>query len=68
MLRDEDRDISEKIALGQTGAAAQNEDNLLDQRLFNQTQGMDSGFAAEDDYTVSILEFSQLGFTSCFDV
>lgn len=53
MLRDEDRDISEKIALGQTGAATQNEDSLLDQRLFNQTQGMDSGFAADDDYTVS---------------
>lgn len=49
--RDEDRDISERIALGQaaptiTGEAA------FDQRLFNQSQGLSSGFGAEDSYSV----------------
>ncbi len=51
---DHERDISEKIALGQlkgTGAARKGE-GLYDSRLFNQSQGMDSGFGAEEDYNV----------------
>eukprot|EP00013_Stygamoeba_regulata_P010703 CAMPEP_0177675010 /NCGR_PEP_ID=MMETSP0447-20121125/26930_1 /TAXON_ID=0 /ORGANISM="Stygamoeba regulata, Strain BSH-02190019" /LENGTH=566 /DNA_ID=CAMNT_0019183283 /DNA_START=89 /DNA_END=1789 /DNA_ORIENTATION=+ len=49
--RDGERDISEQIALGQkvtTGAS----ETQFDQRLFNQSQGMDSGFGAEDSYSV----------------
>jgi SNW domain-containing protein 1 len=46
-LRDDDRDISEKIALGQVPAAASTE-VLYDQRLFNQSSGLDSGFGSED--------------------
>ncbi|KAL5249794.1 hypothetical protein ACHWQZ_G018571 [Mnemiopsis leidyi] len=42
----EDRDITEKIALGQA-AAGQTE--LYDQRLFNASSGLDSGYGLEDD-------------------
>eukprot|EP00741_Cyanophora_paradoxa_P006130 tig00000944_g5945.t1 len=48
--RDRDRDVSEKIALGQ--AAATSSEYLYDQRLFNQTQGMSSGFGQEDSYNL----------------
>jgi SNW domain-containing protein 1 len=51
--RNKDRDVSEKIALGlPTGAPSQ--EALFDQRLFNQSKGLDSGFqGGEDDmYTV----------------
>lgn len=51
--RERERDISEQIALGLpaksqtlTGEAA------FDQRLFNTTKGMDSGFGEEDSYNV----------------
>ncbi|CAD8063458.1 unnamed protein product [Paramecium primaurelia] len=46
--RDNDRDISEKIALGQAQPTTQN--TLYDQRLFNQTQGVNHGFGDEDEY------------------
>ena len=46
--RDADRDISEKIALGQ--AQPTTRDVMYDQRLFNQTAGLNSGFGDEDDY------------------
>ena len=50
--RDHDRDVSEKIALGlHTGSGAARE-TQYDQRLFNQSQGIGSGFGAEDDYNV----------------
>mmetsp|Transcript_48002 Transcript_48002/g.79513 ORF Transcript_48002/g.79513 Transcript_48002/m.79513 type:complete len:466 (-) Transcript_48002:104-1501(-) len=48
--RDGDRDISEKIALGQN--VGQSRDSMFDQRLFNQDAGMSSGFGAEDDYNI----------------
>lgn len=48
--RDEDRDISEKIALGQ--AQPTSREANFDQRLFNQTSGMDSGFGHDDDYNI----------------
>jgi len=53
--RDEDRDVSEKIALGikpMAGQAAAGNETMFDQRLFNQQQGLDHGFGAEDSYTV----------------
>lgn len=48
--RDRDRDVSEKIALGLAQPTGQ--DMQFDQRLFNQTAGMDSGFGAEDGYSL----------------
>src|ERR1700722_15997174 len=48
MTRDVDRDISEKIALGQ--AQPTSKDSMIDSRLYNQTTGLESGFKGEDDY------------------
>ncbi|KAH7648022.1 hypothetical protein FG379_000805 [Cryptosporidium bovis] len=50
-LRDEDRDISEHIALGQSNPYVSNEVEY-DARLFNKTSGLDSGFGNEtlDEY------------------
>lgn len=49
--RDADRDISEKIALGQAQPTVSKE-SMYDQRLFNQTSGLESGFGDEDEYNV----------------
>lgn len=47
--RDHERDISEKIALGiPIGKGTLG--SRYDERLFNQSSGIDSGFANEDDY------------------
>ena len=47
---EDDRDVSEKVALGtHTGTGGAGE---VDSRLYNQSAGMDSGFGAEDDYAV----------------
>ncbi|KAM0950896.1 putative SKI-interacting protein, SKIP [Dioscorea sansibarensis] len=53
LTRDRDRDISEKVALGManTGAGRAGE-VMYDQRLFNQEKGMESGFAADDQYNI----------------
>jgi len=51
LARDSDRDVSEKIALGEHPAVGSNEIQY-DSRLFSQTQGMDSGFAADDTYNI----------------
>jgi len=50
-MRDAERDISEKVALGQKAPATRKE-TQYDSRLFNQAEGMDSGFGAEDDYNL----------------
>ena len=53
LARDDDRDVSEKIALGQlSGKGAKSDGGLYDARLFNQSQGMDAGFGAEEDYNI----------------
>ena len=49
--RNDERDVSEKIALGMAAAPASSE-TMYDQRLFNQSQGMDSGFGEDDSYNV----------------
>jgi SNW domain-containing protein 1 len=49
--RNEERDVSERIALGMNVPTA-NTETQYDQRLFNQSQGMDSGFGDEDSYNV----------------
>lgn len=46
----QERDITEKIALGLS--VPKSTEVQYDSRLFNQTQGMDSGFGAEDDYNI----------------
>lgn len=46
--REAERDISEKIALGQP--VPTNRDSMFDQRLFNQDQGLQAGFGANDAY------------------
>ena len=48
LMRDRDRDISEQIALGQATTGKQEME--YDQRLYNQSEGMSSGFGAEDSY------------------
>eukprot|EP00897_Mesotaenium_endlicherianum_P000764 jgi/Mesen1/10689/ME000009S10478 len=52
ITRDRDRDVSEKVALGMASTGAAKGEVMYDQRLFNQEQGMESGFAAEDTYNV----------------
>ena len=49
--RDNDRDISEKIALGQA-QPTNTRDALYDQRLLNQSSGIAAGFGDEDDYNL----------------
>ncbi|XP_062406826.1 SNW domain-containing protein 1 [Sardina pilchardus] len=51
LQRDQDRDISELIAIGKPNPRTSSEAQY-DQRLFNQSKGMDSGFADDDQYTV----------------
>jgi SNW domain-containing protein 1 len=48
--RDDDRDISEKIALGQ--AQPSKKDTMVDSRLYNQVTGLESGFGHDEDYTL----------------
>ncbi|GJN29282.1 hypothetical protein PR202_gb17494 [Eleusine coracana subsp. coracana] len=53
--RDKDRDVSERVALGMasgTGVSGGGGEVPYDERLFNQDRGMDSGFAADDQYSV----------------
>ncbi|XP_067130581.1 SNW domain-containing protein 1 [Centruroides vittatus] len=47
-----ERDISEKIALGLPNTRQNSGELQFDQRLFNQSKGMDSGFGGDDDYNV----------------
>lgn len=49
--RNLERDVSEKIALG-LAMPQQTGEIQYDQRLFNQTEGMDSGFGDEDSYNI----------------
>ena len=50
--RQRERDISEQIALGIAKPAANSGEVQFDQRLFNQSQGVSSGFGEDDDYAV----------------
>jgi|APGre2960657444_1045066.scaffolds.fasta_scaffold11751_2 SNW domain-containing protein 1 len=51
LTRDRERDVSEKVALGQASVGGgRGGEALYDQRLFNQSQGLDSGFGADDGY------------------
>ena len=49
MAREQNRDISEKVALGLAKPTSANE-TMYDSRLFNQTSGFDSGFNEDQAY------------------
>ena len=49
LRKDDDRDISEQIALGLPSKSQNNDESMFDQRLFNKSQGLDSGFGFDDD-------------------
>lgn len=53
--RDEDRDVSERVALGQA-AQSTNKDTVYDARLFNQNAGMDSGYKGGDDESYNVYD------------
>lgn len=52
MEKERERDISEQIALGLPAKTITGGETQFDSRLFNQSRGMDSGFADEDSYNV----------------
>jgi len=49
MAREQNRDISEKVALG-LAKPTENKETMYDSRLFNQTSGFDSGFNEDQAY------------------
>mmetsp|Transcript_4547 Transcript_4547/g.8523 ORF Transcript_4547/g.8523 Transcript_4547/m.8523 type:complete len:579 (-) Transcript_4547:691-2427(-) len=51
LSRDRDRDISEQVALGKAKVGGTGE-TMYDQRLFNQDEGIGSGFGGDDSYNV----------------
>merc|ERR1712224_290268 len=55
--RDEDRDLSERIALGQA-AQPTSQEAMFDARLFNQSAGMDSGYHGGSDEACAVYEKS----------
>ncbi|KAM9646426.1 SNW domain-containing protein 1 isoform 1-T1 [Trichechus inunguis] len=55
LQRNENRDISEVIALGVPNPRTSNE-LQYDQRLFNQSKGMDSGFAGGEDEIYNVYD------------
>lgn len=53
--RDEDRDISERVALGQA-AQPSSAEAMFDARLFNQSAGMDSGYHGGSDEKCAVYD------------
>jgi SNW domain-containing protein 1 len=53
MAREQNRDISEKVALG-LAKPTQSSESMWDSRLFNQTSGMDTGFNEDNPYDKSL--------------
>jgi len=51
LKREKERDISEKIALGLPDSRARTEGTQFDQRLFDQSRGLDSGGINDETYT-----------------
>ncbi|KIX09115.1 pre-mRNA-processing protein 45 [Rhinocladiella mackenziei CBS 650.93] len=49
MAREQNRDISEKVALG-LAKPTQNKETMYDSRLFNQTSGFEAGFNEDQPY------------------
>lgn len=64
--RQRERDISEQIALGMARPNTTDND-VHDQRLYNQSQGIGSGFGEDDDYAVYDKAWkSQASFSSAY--
>lgn len=60
-MTDEERDITEQIALG-IPSKNKNKEIVYDQRLFNQSSGLDTGFDREDDtYNVYTERWNETG-------
>lgn len=53
--RDEDRDVSERVALGQVAQPTSSE-AMFDARLFNQSAGMDSGYHGGSDEKCAVYD------------
>jgi len=53
--RDEDRDISERVALGQVAQPTSHE-AMYDSRLFNQSAGLDSGYHGGSDEKCAVFD------------
>ena len=52
LQRERERDISEQIALGMPAKTNTGGETMFDQRLFNTTKGMDSGYGDDEGYNV----------------
>lgn len=52
LQRERERDISEQIALGMPAKTNAAGETMFDQRLFNTTKGMDSGYGDDEAYNV----------------
>ncbi|CAH0718430.1 unnamed protein product, partial [Brenthis ino] len=52
LVKDRERDISEQIALGLPAKTTQGGEGMFDQRLFNNSKGMDSGYGDDEAYNV----------------
>lgn len=52
LQRERERDISEQIALGMPAKSNVTGETMFDQRLFNTSKGMDSGYGDDEAYTV----------------
>lgn len=52
LQRERERDISEQIALGMPAKTINNGETMFDQRLFNTSKGMDSGYGDDEAYNV----------------
>ncbi|XP_041985861.1 puff-specific protein Bx42 [Aricia agestis] len=52
LAKDRERDISEQIALGLPAKNNAGAESMFDQRLFNNSKGMDSGYGDDEAYTV----------------
>lgn len=59
--RERERDISEQIALGMPAKTISGGEVQFDSRLFNQSKGMDSGFADDEAYNVYDKPWRQAG-------
>lgn len=52
LQRERERDISEQIALGMPAKTSAQGETMFDQRLFNTTKGMDTGYGDDEAYNV----------------
>lgn len=52
LQRERERDISEQIALGMPAKSINNGETMFDQRLFNTSKGMDTGYGDDEAYNV----------------